>query len=106
MSTPSDALAGSPVIAASAYWRDTDPIVDSATRLAEAVVSSLRSGGSVIVSLRGVRGITSSFANVILQRVVEEFGPEAVKDRLRFQTDSETQERVLARSLQALEQLR
>jgi len=106
MSTRNDGPGGTEVIAASDYWRDTDPIVDSAARLAEAIVLALRSGGSDTVSLRGVRGITSSFANVLLQRVVEEFGPSAIRDRLHFQTDSETQKRVLDRSLEALEQLR
>lgn len=109
MSKPSDRPSESSppvVILASDYWRASESIVDGAARLAEAVVLALKSARTVTVSLRGVRGVTSSFANVVLQRVAEAHGPASMRERLLFETDSEAQRQVLSRSMDAAEQLR
>ena len=88
------------------YWRATDPIVETAQRVADAAAEVLARHGSVTVSLRGLRGISSSFANVLLQRLVSELGPDRLESLVHFETDNAAQADVVKRSLEAVRQSR
>jgi hypothetical protein len=65
-------------------------------------VDLLRAGPSVEVSLRGLRGLTSSFFNVLLARVRDELGEEAVVSRLKFLFETKAQQLAYRSSLGAL----
>jgi hypothetical protein len=86
---------------AAAFMDSTGSIVATAGRLADELMRHLRDGHSVNVSMRGMRGVASSYFNVILQRITKELGMEAL-DRLHFQWDSAAQQVVYQRSLKSL----
>jgi hypothetical protein len=90
------------VVVAMDHWSPQDSVVENAERLADAIAAALASPGQVTVSLKGLRGITSSFANVILARTAQEVGGVAARARVVFETDTELQREVLARSLEAV----
>jgi hypothetical protein len=75
--------------------------VESAGVVADAVVVYLADHDEVVVDLSGVRGVPSSFFNVLLLRVAEAFGAAALDSRVRFTLDSDAQQDVLNRSLSA-----
>ncbi len=82
----------------------TDPdenMVQSAERLASAILDKLADQEKVIVSLRGMRGVSSSYFNVLLRSVATSFGAAALKDRISFLFDSFAQELVYERSLKS-----
>ncbi len=86
---------------ATSFLDSTGSIVGSAGRFADELVRNLRDGRSVNVSMEGMRGVASSYFNVVLQRITKELGIEAL-DRLRFQWDSTAQKVVYQRSLKSL----
>jgi hypothetical protein len=90
------------VVVAMDHWSPRDSVVENAERLADAIAAALASPGQVTVSLKGLRGITSSFANVILARMAREVGGVAARARVVFETDTELQREILARSLEAV----
>ena len=79
----------------------TGSIVATAGRLADELVRHLRDGHSVHISMSGMRGVASSYFNVILKRITEDLGIKAL-DRLHFQWDSAAQQVVYQRSLKSL----
>jgi len=86
---------------AAAFNQEDGSIVGSATCFADELVRNLRDGRSVNVSMKGMRGVASSYFNVILQRITKELGIE-VLERVTFQWDSAAQELVFQRSLKSL----
>ena len=76
-----------------------EKLVDSAERLAEAIIDSLEAHERVVVSLKGLRGVSSSYFNVILRNLVSSIDLAAVEERTEFQFDSLAQEMVYQRSL-------
>lgn len=84
------------------YWHPQDSIVDTAARVADAVSNALRGQRRLTVSLKGLRGISSSFANILLQRIVADHGSSALDERVLFETDSHAQAEVLRRSIEAV----
>ena len=84
------------------YWRADDAVVDTAALVAEAAAAALRAHGTIHVSLVDLRGVTSSFVNVVIQRIAGEFGPAALSTRLIFDTANRTQRDVIASSMEAL----
>ena len=95
-------MSGERVVRALDYWRSTDSIVETAERVADAMAEALSTGGRVTVSLRGLRGISSSFANILLQRAISLLGAVELERRVVFDTDSESQASVVRRSLEAV----
>jgi STAS-like domain of unknown function (DUF4325) len=77
-------------------------IVESASLLSKAVISHLAQGQDVTISLSQVRGISSSYFNIILGDVVAGFGADVIGRRVIFQFDSEPQRQVFQRSLDSL----
>lgn len=80
---------------------NTLPVVDSAGRIAVEASRLLRSGANVVVSVRGVRGVSSSFFNVILSSVAEALHGDFSGGRFDVETDTVTQRMVYQRSLHA-----
>jgi hypothetical protein len=76
-------------------------IIESAKNLAEATVERLKEGSDVQISLEGLNGIPSSYFNVVLLRLIGEFGVEAVKLHVKFQLNTEAQRFVFQRSFDA-----
>ncbi|MCA9287702.1 MAG: hypothetical protein KDA05_03905 [Phycisphaerales bacterium] len=76
-------------------------VVESAARIGQRVAQALRAGHRVVLCLRGVRGVSSSFFNVVLASVSEATSGDVASDRFVVETDSQTQRMVYERSLQA-----
>lgn len=74
-------------------------LVESAERLAGAIIDTLGVHDRVVVSLMGLRGVSSSYFNVILRNLVSSIDLAAVEERIEFQFDSMAQEMVYQRSL-------
>jgi hypothetical protein len=89
-------------IKASNFVDPTASIVKSALSLAAAIVQQLAVGNDVIVDLAGLKGLSSSYFNPILQIVKQEFGIEAFGTRVRFSFDSSAQRLVFNRSFEAV----
>lgn len=73
-------------------------IVDTAELVATATLAELTGGNTVVVSFCGVRGVTSSFFNVLLARVLARHGKEVLDGALRMRFDSRAQEMMFNRS--------
>lgn len=77
-------------------------IVESAVVLADALSRELRQGADQIeLSFVGLRGIPSSYFNVLLLRLIGEFGVEAINRRVNFKFDTDIQQQVFHRSFDA-----
>lgn len=87
-------------IEAKHYVAPRGRIVDSASRLADEVVRQLGLRESVSVDLREMRGLSSSYFNVLLQRVIPVTTLAKFPHRVEFIFDSPAQEQVLKRSLE------
>lgn len=84
------------------YVEPSRDVVESAELVADNVVSALdASNDVVVVSLRGLRGVPSSFFNVILGRIRASFGVDAIRTRFRVTDASDLQLRVYQRSFEA-----
>ena len=80
---------------------DRRPVVESAGLIATEASRLLRGGASVVVSVCGVRGVSSSFFNVILSVVSEELHGDFSAGRFNVETDTATQRMVYQHSLNA-----
>ena len=72
------------IINAKDYIDETRPVVDAARAIGDAVAKSLLAGAPVIVSVQGVRGVSSSFFNIVLllaRAAVTSSGVHAVASR-------------------------
>lgn len=74
-------------------------IVESATRLADEVARQLALHDVVAIDFRGMRGLSSSYFNVLIQRVVHETTPTEFLRRIQPLFDSSPQQQVFNRSL-------
>jgi|HubBroStandDraft_4_1064222.scaffolds.fasta_scaffold452093_2 hypothetical protein len=74
-------------------------IVGSGELLARRLVELLSSGHDLEVSMAGLRGVSSSYFNVVLHTLSEQFGPEIFSRRITFSFDSKPQREVFERSL-------
>lgn len=77
-------------------------VVDSAKQLAGMVINALNSSPKVIVSLSGIRGLSSSFFNTLLSDVASVHGVSSLYDRLDFAFDSNAQKMIFDRSFAAV----
>ncbi len=64
-------------------------------------MANLNDGNDIEVVLAGIRGIPSSYFNVILLRLLDDFGVEQVKNRVTFRFDTDVQRMVFQRSFDA-----
>jgi hypothetical protein len=87
-------------IPASKYIHDDDAVIDSAMRVAVDVVDAIQAGRSVEVDVTDVRGIPSSFFNVIFRHIVDHVG-KAGLHRVTFDTTSSLQRSIMQRSFDA-----
>ncbi len=76
-------------------------VVDSGRAVAQEVLAALATHARVVVVLDGLPGAPSSFFNVILHDLLEQFDPTSLTDRVVFQTSSKSVRFGLVRSLQA-----
>jgi hypothetical protein len=83
------------------YVDDRVPVVQTASVIGAAAADALRAGRSVLVSVCGVRGVSSSFFNVILSSVSQALGGDFARGRFDVVTDTTTQRLVYERSLAA-----
>ena len=90
------------VIRALEFCGDDQGIVESAGRVAAAILEAAGSAPVVTVSMAGMSGIPSSFFNVVLGEVAAGMGVEQLRRRLVVTDLSSLQSRIFERSLSAL----
>lgn len=90
-----------PVIRAVEHSGSSRTLVDTAEDVAALVLAQMETGRMAFVSLEGLRGVASSFFNVILDGVVARWGLAGL-DRLEFRCETPTQASVLERSLKSV----
>lgn len=88
-------------IDAKGFVDEARPVVECAELVAEEVSRLLRTGACVVLSVRGVRGVSSSFFNVVLSAVAEALGSDFGGGRFDVETETKTQRMIYQRSLQA-----
>lgn len=76
--------------------------VESAQRLAQHVLECLQSGHSVVISMDGLLGASSSFFNVIFATLRDSVGAKLTDERLSFAGLGPTQALVESRSRRAV----
>lgn len=89
------------VIHARDYIDSSNVILRSAELVTAEVLDRLSAGGAVTLSMSGMPPVSSSYFNVMLQRVVERYGIEALEN-LRLATSSKLLEGVFQRSKSAV----
>jgi hypothetical protein len=82
------------------YLDPSGIIVQSAERLALAVVAALRDKHGVSVSMKGMPPVSSAYFNVILQQVVDAYGVAALA-RVSLEATPRILEEVFQRSVAA-----
>jgi len=90
------------VINAKDFIDEKKPVVDAAALVGAKAASILRSGGAVVVSVEDVRGVSSTFFNVILSRVAPALQNDFGDGRFDVQTGNKTQALIYQRSLDAI----
>jgi len=88
-------------VSANAFRDPQDRIVASAARLAEEVVRLLAAHDVIEIDLGGMRGVTSSYYNVLLHRVLEVIPAGDFPRRVKLRFDSAAQQLVFNRSLES-----
>lgn len=87
------------MIDAQKHVNPNDTVLSAAQRIASLAVAELqRSDALVEVSLRGLRGLSSSFFNEIYRTILRDVGRRDLELRIRFIHDSSVQAATDARS--------
>jgi hypothetical protein len=82
------------------HFTDDDSGPSAGSAVAAAITSGLSaSEEEVVLSLRGTRGLASSFYNTLLLDLVARFGLETIRERLRFEFDNKAQRWTFDRSM-------
>lgn len=89
-------------IVATDYVDPDGSVVKSGLRLADAVLCALGEAESVIVSLAGLRGASSSYFNVFLRRIYEAAGRDVLDSGITLEFASALQREIYDRSRQAV----
>lgn len=76
-------------------------VVRSGVALADAAIRALEKGGSVSISLRGLKGASSSYFNVFLRRIEEACGLGEIGRDIHLEFDSSVQEMIYQRSFES-----
>lgn len=74
--------------------------VESADLLAAEAVRLLASHDVLVIDLGGMRGLSSSYFNVLLKRIIQIMTAADLQRRIKFTFDSPAQELVFKRSLE------
>jgi len=74
-------------------------VVRSGVALADAALKALETSEVVIVSLKGLKGASSSYFNVFLRRIEEGCGLTEIREHIQLEFGSKIQEMVFERSL-------
>jgi hypothetical protein len=92
------------LIQASQFLDPRGSFVDSAQRLANHVVDLLKQKKEerVEISFAGLRGLPSSYFNVLLQSIIQAGFREMLDDSIKFQLESDAQRLVYGRSRNAV----
>ena len=83
------------------FVEESRSVVDCAAAVGLEAARQLRSGAAVIVSVRGVRGVSSSFFNVVLSTVAPALQNDFSEGRFSVDAETDTQALVYQRSLAA-----
>ncbi len=79
-----------------------DTTVESAARLAERVLQVLAASGTVIIDFTGIRGVSSSYFNVIFRTVGEDVGVDRMSRAVDLRYGSDAQKTIGDRSWDAV----
>ena len=90
------------VLNASEYIASNQELVASALLLADAIVSTLQNSVRVVVELKNLRSVSSSYFNVLLTSVAEQCGVASLRSRLLFKFSSTAQQEIFQRSFDAV----
>jgi hypothetical protein len=88
-------------IPANSFRDPHDRIVASAARLADEAVRALAAHDVIEIDLAGMRGVTSSYYNVLLDRVLGVVPLADFPRRVKIRFDSAAQKLVFNRSLES-----
>lgn len=81
------------------FHQPTQPLVDEAARVAAAVVDRLSAAERITLSFRGLRGLSSSYFNILLGTIGSQCGQPALTSRVCYEFDSKAQRMIFERSL-------
>jgi hypothetical protein len=85
------------------HFLDPDgSIIGSASLMGQAAWEKLQAGEDVRISLVGLKGLPSSYFNIVLLRLIEALGVDAVRHRVTFQFASAAQKQMFQRSYDAV----
>lgn len=87
---------------ATGYYSPGESLVTSAERLGSGINELLATTDMVSVSFVGLRGVSSSYFNVLLQSIVAAHGIDVLNSRVKFVFETKAQEMVFDRSLQSV----
>ena len=73
-------------------------VVKSGIALADVTLRTLEQSGTVRISLKGLKGASSSYFNVFLRRIEEECGVAEIGRHIKLEFGSKVQEMVFQRS--------
>jgi len=88
-------------LAARDFVSDTASVVETAEVVAVAINERLLRGEHVRLSMRGFPGTSSSFFNLVLRRVIEVNGINALEKRVQFDFATTIEAELFGRSLRA-----
>lgn len=90
------------IINAKDFIDESRPVIDAARAIGDQAAAILRTGASVVVSVHGVRGVSSSFFNILLSCVSDPLKNDFSDGRFAVQTETKTQDMIYRRSLAAI----
>ena len=94
----SDVSENTTTIVASDHLDPNGSVVRSGVALAEAALRALEQSGTVRITLKGLKGASSSYFNVFLRRIEEECGLAEIGRHIQLEFGSNIQEMVFQRS--------
>jgi hypothetical protein len=91
-----------PLLNATHFIDPQQGLVDSAKLLADATIDALSTNANATIDFTGFRSVSSSYFNMLLSRVAETCGNDAIRSRLTFRFLSAAQENIFKRSFDAV----
>jgi len=84
------------------FTQPSRSVVDSARALGDEVCRRVASSPTVVVAFDGLRGVSSSYFNVLFQTIRDTAGTETLRSAVEFRYDSDAQRTIAQRSLRAV----
>ena len=84
------------------YLDAAGSIVNSGAMLADRALAALGAGQPVEITLAGMRGVSSSYFNILLKQLLDGVGLATFNQRVKFGFDSGVQEQMFRRSFESL----